>query len=115
MQPIDLQAMYSQMSHLAQTVQHAQEGVILAEALQAQNAVNEKLEEDTKVAKAEAENNTSQAIKNKKNGSSTKENFSEKKNDARRKNENEDDEEYEKKPYNRIRESFIGEHIDIVR
>lgn len=112
MQPIDLQAMYSQMPHIAQAVQHAQEGVLLANAVQAQNAINEKLEEDSKVAKTEAGNNTSKAIKNEKRGSDNNENLFDKKNNSQSENENENESE---KIHTRIRESFIGEHIDIVR
>ena len=102
-QPIDLQTMYSQMANIAQNAAQAQDGGRLAEAMQQQNIVRENLEEVDRVSRPASDESEaeSRAVKNDGTSSSRgKGGGREKKDEGRER---------------AVRESYIGQHIDITR
>lgn len=94
------------MANVAQNVQRAQEGPALVEAMQQQNAVQENLEEVTRVAPAAESESESQAVKNEQQGGTF---FNGGSNEGSSKRKRQTHEE------GSIRESFIGQHVDITR
>lgn len=106
-QPIDLQTIYSQMSNVAKNVAHQQNGNQLTQAMQENVAVQQEQERLAQVHKtAENEANTSQ-VKDKGHQNNS---FQNQKNQKKSK-----EEEPEKKKLTEIRESFLGQNIDISR
>ncbi len=108
-QPIDLQTMYSQMANIAQNAAQAQDGGKFAEAMQQQNIVRENLEEAERVSRPASDESEAQSRAVKNNGSSPSHGESE---------ESGKGGEREKKHEGReraVRESYIGQHVDITR
>ena len=108
-QPIDLQTMYSQMANIAQNAEQAQDGGKFAEAMQQQNIVRENLEEAERVSRPASDESEAQSRAVKNNGSSPSHGESE---------ESGKGGEREKKHEGReraVRESYIGQHVDITR
>ena len=108
-QPIDLQTMYSQMANIAQNAAQAQDGGKFAEAMQQQNIVRENLEEAERVSRPASDESEAQSRAVKNDGSSPSHGKSEEKGKGG---------EREKKHEGReraVRESYIGQHIDITR
>ena len=108
-QPIDLQTMYSQMANIAQNAAQAQDGGKFAEAMQQQHIVRENLEAAERVSRpvADESETESRAVKN--DGSSPSHGEAEKKGkDGKREKKQEGCECI-------VRESYIGQHIDITR
>ena len=85
-QPIDLQTMYSQMANIAQNAAQAQDGGKFAEAMQQQNIVRENLEEAERVSRPASDESEAQSRAVKNEGRERA-----------------------------VRESYIGQHIDITR
>jgi hypothetical protein len=108
-QPIDLQTMYSQMANVAQNVAHAQEGPQLTEAMQQQNVVQMNKELAEKVHRTADGEERSAAVKNDGQNGTTG-GFTGKK--KRKQTESETE---EKPEDNGIRESYLGQHINITR
>ena len=108
-QPIDLQTMYSQMANVAQTVARAQEGPQLTEAMQQQNVVQKNKELADKVHRTADGDEKSPVIKDE-GQNSTSGSFTGKK----RQKQNEKKPE-EKSEDSGIRESYLGQHINITR
>lgn len=106
-QPIDLQTIYSQMSNVAKNVAHQQNGNQLTQAMQENVAVQQEQERLSQVHKtAENEANTRQV----KDEGHQNNSFQNQKNQKKSK-----EEEPEKKKLTEIRESFLGQNIDISR
>lgn len=106
-QPIDLQTIYSQMSNVAKNVAHQQNGNQLTQAMQENVAVQQEQERLSQVHKtAENDANTSQV----KDEGHQNNSFQNQKNQKKSK-----EEEPEKKKLTEIRESFLGQNIDISR
>jgi len=105
-QPIDLQIMYSQMSNVANIAAHQQNGAQLADAMQQTKIVQQNIEQTSSVQKT-AENE-SKSVEINPDGHQSSERFSAKK------KKQESAAEPEKKK-NEIRESYLGQHIDITR
>lgn len=109
-QPIDLQTIYSQMSNVAKNVAHQQNGNQLTQAMQENVAVQQEQERLSQVHKtAENEANTSQ-VKDEGHQNNSFQNQKNQKNQKKSK-----EEEPEKKKLTEIRESFLGQNIDISR
>lgn len=101
--------MYSQMANIAQNAAQAQDGGKFAEAMQQQNIVRENLEEAERVSRPASDESEAQSRAVKNNGSSPSHGESE---------ESGKGGEREKKHEGReraVRESYIGQHIDITR
>ena len=101
-QPIDLQTMYSQMANIAQNAAQAQDGGKFAEAMQQQNIVRENLEEAERVSRPASDESEAQSRAVKNNGSSPSHGESE---ESGKGGERE----------RAVRESYIGQHVDITR
>ena len=101
--------MYSQMANIAQNAAQAQDGGKFAEAMQQQNIVRENLEEAERVSRPASDESEAQSRAVKNDGSSPSHGESE---------ERDKGGEREKKHEGRertVRESYIGQHIDITR
>jgi hypothetical protein len=101
--------MYSQMANIAQNAAQAQDGGKFAEAMQQQNIVRENLEEAERVSRPASDESEAQSRAVKNDGSSPSHGESEEKGKGG---------EREKKNEGReraVRESYIGQHIDITR
>ena len=107
--PLDLQTMYSQINNVAKQAAHLTQGAQLASSMQQEEAVRKNQEEAKKVAETK-ENTQSKGIDVDSDG----------------KNSNPEAEHHEKKapdnPYGqndadkkRIKEEYLGQHIDITR
>ena len=107
-QPIDLQTMYSQMANIAQNAAHAQDGGRLAEAMQQQNIVRENLEEVDRVSRPASDESEAESRAVKNDASSSHGEKEEKGKDGGREKKDEGRE-------RAVRESYIGQHIDITR
>lgn len=105
-QPIDLQTMYSQMNNVAKTVANQQQGTQLVNAMQESKIVRQNLENSAQVHKAADNEAKSGQVKADGHGSSNKEG-------SDNKQKKSDQEQSDKE--NVIRESFLGQHIDITR
>ncbi|MCK9171013.1 MAG: hypothetical protein M0P01_11430 [Treponema sp.] len=108
-QPIDLQTMYSQMANVAQTVARAQEGPQLTEAMQQQNVVQKNKELADKVHRAADGDEKSPVIKDEGQSGTTGNSAGRKR---QKQNKTETD---EKSEDDGIRESYLGQHINITR
>ena len=107
-QPIDLQTMYSQMANIAQNAAQAQDGGRLAEAMQQQNIVRENLEEVDRVSRPASDESEAESRAVKNDASSSHGEKEEKGKDGGREKKDEGRE-------RAVRESYIGQHIDITR
>jgi len=106
-QPIDLQTIYSQMSNVAKNVAHQQNGNQLTQAMQENVAVQQEQKRLSQVHKtAENEANACQVKDEDQQNNSFQNQKNQKKNQ---------EEETEKKKLTEIRESFLGQNIDISR
>ena len=108
-QPLDLQTMYSQMANFAKQVAHVEQGVQLSKAMQQVDVIKQNQEESLKVQQTGEDARSSGINKDGKNG----QNFS-------GRNKKNDDETHEEIPEEqtdkyRIKESYLGQHIDITR
>ena len=108
-QPIDLQTMYSQMANIAQNAAQAQDGGRLAEAMQQQNIVRQNLEEAERVSRPASDESEAQSRAVKNDGSSPSYGESEERGKGGER------EKKEERRERAVRESYIGQHIDITR
>lgn len=108
-QPIDLSAMYNNM-RMAQNVANQQQGAKAAEASQQQNAIQQSMEAASKVHVISGENSQASMVKDNGGGTSGAWGMQHGKRDQK-------DEENQEEPsqQNGIRESYLGQHIDITR
>ncbi len=105
--PIDLSTIYSQMNNVAKTVQHQQQGVQLSQSMQENAMIQQNQEQAAQVHKtADSEANAAQ-VKDDANGSGAQS-----QNGRKKKNPEETP---EPKKMTEIRESFLGQNIDISR
>lgn len=104
--PIDLQTMYSQMNNVARSVANAQQGAQLAQQLQENTVIRQNMEQAQTVKKA-ANNDAKSGLVNDEGhqGSQMQEH-------GEKRHGQDEDEAPEK---NVIRESYLGQHIDITR
>ena len=105
--PIDLQTMYSQISNVAKMVSHQTEGVQLASAMQ-QNTIVQKTAEQVKTVQKTAQDDT-KSVEVKADGQGQSQNG----NLRKKKEQVEEDATPRKETI--IRESYLGQHIDITR
>ena len=108
LQPIDLQTMYSQLSNVARQAAHQQQGVQLSEAMQQAGIVRQNQEQAEKVQQAEEQSKLGGINRNGRNNSGQQQKKKEKSPD-------EQDSEAENTAQNRLKESYLGQHIDITR
>lgn len=108
--PLDLQTMYAQINNVARDAAHLTQGAALSEAIQQQNIVKKNLEEATKVNQAK-ENSKSKGIDVNAEGKNQSQDGNS--SDGKHKPENP----YGKESENagRIKEDYLGRHIDITR
>ncbi|WP_296667114.1 MULTISPECIES: hypothetical protein [unclassified Treponema] len=106
-QPIDLQTIYSQMGNVAKNVAHQQNGNQLTQAMQENAAVQQKQEQLAQVHKTAENEAVASQIKD---GAHQNNSFQNQRN--QKKNQ---EEELEKNKLTEIRESFLGQNIDISR
>ncbi|WP_147614794.1 hypothetical protein [Treponema pectinovorum] len=105
-QPIDLSTIYSQMNNVAKNVAHQQQGAQLTQALQESNFIRQNAEMASQVHKtAEGE---AKSAKIKGDGSGGEKSFSQ----ENKKKDNEDTQ--ENKKLTEIKESYLGQNIDIL-
>lgn len=105
--PIDLQAMYANMNNVAKVASAQQQGVQLAQQLQESKMIQQNMEKAKSVHKTADNEAKSEVIKNEgRSAQSYSEGFGKK--------HNEKEKEQEKKS-NEIRESYLGQHINIER
>lgn len=106
-QPIDLSTMYSQMNNVAKTVAHQQNGAQLTQAMQENLVLQQEKVRLSQVQKA-AENEASAGVV--KDEGRQKNSFQNQNN--REKNQPEEE---QQKKITEIRETFLGQNIDISR
>ena len=105
--PIDLQTMYSQMNTVARTVAHSQQGAQLAEQLQENTVIQQNIEQAQTVKKA--------ADSDAKSGT-VNEDGHQRQDTQQHGGKKQQSEALEPaSPKNVIRESYLGQHIDITR
>ena len=107
LQPIDLQTMYSQISNAAKMAVNVEQSVALAQKAQQADSVRKNEELNTKVQKTGEEQKSSGVNQNGHN-----QNEMSGKNNKQKENDSKPDEEKDKY---RLKESFLGQHIDITR
>lgn len=107
LQPIDLQTMYSQISNVARQTVHQQQGVQLSEAMQQVNVVRQNQEKSEKVHQTEEQEKSGVINQNGKNPSGQQEK-EEKKSEHK-------EPEPQNSEQNRLKEPYLGQHIDITR
>lgn len=107
--PLDLQTMYAQINNVARDAAHLTQGAALSEAMQQQNIVKKNLEEATKVNQAK-ENSKSKGVDVNAEGKNQSQDgdFSDGKRSGGSVSEEDRDSE-------RIKEDYLGRHIDITR
>lgn len=108
-QPIDLSAMYNNI-RMAQNVANQQQGAKAAEASQQQNAIQQNMEAASRVHVVSGENSQTSVVKDNGGGTSGAWGMNQGKRDQK---EEENQEEPPKQ--SEIRESYLGQHIDITR
>ena len=91
--PIDLQTMFSQVENVAKQASHLQQGVKLAEEMQQINVIRQNAEKAQKVNSSN-ESSKSDSVNDDSGSSSDSSDFQGK---------------------NRLKESYLGNHIDITR
>lgn len=107
LQPIDLQTMYSQISTVARQTAHQQQGVQLSEAMQQVNVVRQNQEKSEKVQQTEEQEKSGIINQNGKNTSGRQE--------KEKKNSDRTDLEPQNPEQSRLKEPYLGQHIDITR
>ncbi len=107
-QPIDLQTMYSQLSNVAKQAAHLEQGVQLAKSMQQNDVVKINAEQAQKVQQTGEDSKASTVNQNGKNSSG----FQKKKNNQHTEEQAEEKDESDKY---RLKEDFLGQHIDITR
>ncbi len=108
-QPIDLQTMYSQMSNLAKQVAHSEQGIQLAKSMQQIDVVKADTEQTKKVQQAGEDAKSATVNQNGSGGQSYPRG---KKKDSGGEHDAEPGENPDKF---RLKESYLGQHIDITR
>lgn len=108
-QPLDLQTMYSQMANVAKQVAHSEQGVQLSKAMQQVDVIKQNKEESLKVQQAGEDAKSSGINKDGRNN----QNFNSP--NEKKKEESKDDIPEEQSDKYRIKESYLGQHIDITR
>ena len=108
-QPIDLQIMYSQMSNVSKIASQQQKGAELTNAMQQTKIVQQNSEQVESVQKTASDE--AKAINIKKDGSQGQQNLQ----GGKKKEKNKDAEVPAEKREIEIRESYLGQHIDITR
>lgn len=106
--PIDLQTMFSQVENVAKQASHLQQGVKLAEEMQQINVIRQNAEKAQKVNSSN-ESSKSDSV-NDDSGSSKKFNQNQSNNSE---SSSSDSSDFQGK--NRLKESYLGNHIDITR
>lgn len=106
-QPIDLQAVYTQMDKAAQIASRQQNGLQLANALQESQVVRETAEQASQVQKA-AQNEAEIKMRDNDQKSSQGDIPN-----GKKKRRNSDSQEKNDTPQTEIRELYLGQHIDI--
>ena len=107
LQPIDLQTMYSQMSNKAKQASLAEHSLQAVQNAQNKEIVRQIEEEKNKVLEAEKQNGTASVNQNGHNNQEGAESFGQ--------NESKNDSPEEENNKNRLKEPYIGQHIDITR
>lgn len=107
LQPIDLQTMYSQMSNMAKQASLAEHNMQAVQNLQNKEIARQIEEEKNKVLEAEKQNGASSVNQNGHNAQNGAESFNNRKNDK--------DSLEEENNKGRLKESYIGQHVDITR
>ncbi|WP_296022539.1 hypothetical protein [uncultured Treponema sp.] len=106
-QPIDLQTIYSQMGNVAKNVAHQQNGNQLTQAMQENASVQQKQEQLAQVHKTAENEAVASQIKDEAHQNNSFQN--------QRNQKKNQEEELEKNKLTEIRESFLGQNIDISR
>jgi len=102
--------MYSQMANVAENVARMQEGPQLTEAMQQQNVVRKNKEQAEKVQQASGDGSKTSVVKDEgRNGADGTPA------DKGRKKNNEKEEQEDTPQNDGIRESYLGQHINITR
>lgn len=104
--PIDLQVLYSQLDNVSKQVAQQQQGKQLSDALQKDTKIQENLNKINKVHELNEQNKSGVVSKDGKNNNFSNSNKQQKK-------ETETLEEINEKDANRIKESYLGNYIDI--
>lgn len=107
LQPIDLQTMYSQMSNMAKQASLAENSIQAVQNAQNKELVRQVEEQKNKVSETEKQSGASSVNQNGRNSQGGAA-FSGQK-------QNEEASEEEKNCGGRLKESYIGQHIDITR
>lgn len=107
LQPIDLQTMYSQMSNMAKQASLAEHSLQAVQNAQNKEIVRQIEEEKNKVLETEKQSGTASVNQNGHNNQGDAESFDH--------NESRNDSPEDENNKNRLKESYIGQHIDITR
>ncbi len=110
-QPIDLQTMYSQMTNVANRVAHEQNGGQLAQSINQQSVINQNAEKAQAVQKTASNDAKASVVKKDSKGNGGF--YGGARQNGGTGLEDSEDEQPKKKV--EIRESFLGQHIDITR
>lgn len=110
-QPIDLQTMYSQMTNVANRVAHEQNGGQLAQSINQQSVINQNAEKAQTVQKTASNDAKASIIRKDSKGNGGFYGAARQNGGARQ----DDSEEEQPKKKVEIRESFLGQHVDITR
>lgn len=105
--PIDLSTIYSQLNNVAKTVAHQQQGAQLTQAMQENSLIRQSQEQSAQVHKTADSEAKTALVKDESKGSGS-ENF-------QHKNKKQPDKNEETVKMTEIRESFLGQNIDISR
>ncbi|MGP1457795.1 MAG: hypothetical protein ACTTKL_00565 [Treponema sp.] len=104
-QPIDLQTMYAQIQNVAKEAAFHEQGVKLADSMQQAEIIEQNKEKAQRVNETE-ENSKASVVNEDGRGTDSGER-------RKKKDKSPSDTEEEKKP--RLKESYLGQHIDITR
>ena len=108
--PIDLQVMYAQMNNVAKIAVSQQQGAVLSQQLQEQKIVQQNLEKAVAVKKAADSEAKTQLVGDGTQGGSNDASSQQKKNNGGRDNPPPPAEKKQE-----IKESYLGQHIDVSR
>ncbi|MBQ1949388.1 MAG: hypothetical protein II367_04445 [Treponema sp.] len=107
-QPIDLQTMYSQISNVAKQVSHVEQGIQLSKSMQQTDIVKANTEQAKKVQQTGEDSKSSSVNQNGRNGAAFQ-------NKKKKDSENPQPETQENSDKYRLKEDYLGQHIDITR
>lgn len=107
LQPIDLQTMYSQMSNMARQASVSEHSLQAVQNAQNKDIVRQMEEQKNKVLEAEKQNGAASVNQNGRNAEGGA--------DSSDKNGGSDDSREEENDKNRLKESYLGQHVDITR